>query len=262
MKPKILLPTLFVLFISCKKNEVVQTEVESSDQLLTKIVKHAKGNVYTEVVNYGYNDAKKIIAEGDKQYVRDNFQRIIKILDPTTHTNRKEISVYYQDASTGIVDHTICNFQTSDPGISYRFRDSVSYIHDDNNRLIRMLSYISQNESAFFLSHYDIFTYNEKGNLTQFSKFNVNNGIPVNCGTFAFSDYDDKKNPLYSEDEVRLIEMTWDIVNISFNNFSAINNYSRNFLYRSDGRPRSCQVAGPGDAFEITFYYKNNRTYC
>src|SRR5689334_20696842 len=90
-----------VFTMSCKKDQVPTIqEPETSNQLLTKVIKtiYLGSEVSSEaVINYQYNEAGKIISEGDKTYVRDEMQRIVRIFNSNNCDGRPDTKVYYSD---------------------------------------------------------------------------------------------------------------------------------------------------------------------
>ena len=249
---------LFILcsamLFSCKKEKKSQ-ELESNSQLLRKVIFSSEGLSY-EVVAYQYNNEGKIIAEGDKTYIRDSQQRIVEILDPGTPTNRKDIKVYYRFQDKNKVDYTICNMADG-------VKDSVRYVRDNLERIEKTISYVSYSSSSLspdttLLSHYDVYAYSQEGNLIRIDLYNINQGQVVLCGRYIFSGYDKMINPQFSDDEVRTIQYYLDgTMNASKNNFASGNGYFKTYEYRTDGRPRSCTVQKTGAyAFQLIFEYR------
>jgi len=250
MKKVIPCAICFVMMIACKKENVVTEQTENSKQLLTKVIKTTNLSsdiFYNEVINYGYNNEGKIITEGNKTYFRDDKQRIIRILDPGTGTNRDDIKVYYTSPESDKIAYTLCTLVGGDA------RDSVVYLHDNYGRLIKMESYVST-----FLSHYNVFAYDESGNIKQLDLYNIDNGKAFHCGHYYFKGYDQTINPQHAVDEARSMEFSYQgVINASKNNFTSIDIYTKSYEYRADGRPRSCTVMQNGvTAFKLTFEYK------
>jgi hypothetical protein len=193
----------------------------------------------------------------------------VRILEPNTPTNREQIEVHYNAADPRNVSYTLCRISKGDPAT-----DSVVYIHDDKARLLKTLSYIHYFGGTYvtgenlylhtvpdttFLAAYTLFSYDQNGNLAQLDGYNINRyGNPVHCSTKGFSNYSQTINPQYSEDEIRLMDNSFDgVINASKNNFINTGIYSKKYEYRADGRPRTCLVYQNGSfAFTLTFVYK------
>jgi len=262
MKKAVLFAIVFIIMISCKKDNVIKTDTkqtENSRQLLTKVVKttNLSSDIsYDDVINYEYNSAGKIITEGNKTYFRDDKQRIVRILDPGTGTNRDDINVYYSNPESNKIAYTLCIL------VGGEAIDSVVYLHDEYGRLIKTTSYFSYisgaNSPGAVLSHFTVFQYDEMGNIEKLNLYNVDNGKVFRCGQYHFMNYDKMINPQYAADEVRAMEFSYDgIINASKNNLTGINGYTKSYEYRTDGRPRSCMVKQNGTpAFKLTFEYK------
>jgi hypothetical protein len=134
MKLFILTSVCFVVMLSCKKENSTTPVVENSNQLLTKIIRTGEFGGGTFSVAYAYNNAGKIIKEGNKTYERDEQQRIVRILSPGASSNRTDIHVYYNKHNPNLVDYTFCVMATGDA------TDSVVYVHDDNGRLVKTMA--------------------------------------------------------------------------------------------------------------------------
>lgn len=272
MRTAILYATCIALLFSCKKENVSQ-QPEASNQQLAKVIKRTNldaNHSYDEVINYEYNDARKIISEGNKTYVRDSKQRIIQILDKSKATNRNDIEVHYSDIDPKLVSYTFCRISSGDPAT-----DSIVYVHDTNGRLIKTMNYIHYFGGTYltdtilyylhtvpdttFLYEYTLFQYDDNGNLKQLGTYSINlNGKPVLCSIYRFNDYDQMTNPQYADDEIRSMQFSFDgVINASKNNFSNVGIYTKSYEYRTDGRPRSCEIKQNGTyAFKLTFEYK------
>jgi hypothetical protein len=244
----------FVMFFSCKKEKTSQAS-ESSSQLLRKVIFSSDGLSYP-VASYQYNSEGKIIAEGNKTYIRDGQQRIVEILDPGTLTNREDIKVYYSTQDKNKVDYTVCKMADG-------VKDSVQYIRDNSGRMVKAVSYVSYSSSSLspdttLLSHYDTYAYSQEGNLIRIDLYNINHGQVSLCGRYNFSGYDKMINPQFSDDEVRTIQYYLDgTMNASKNNFASGNGYFKTYEYRADGRPRFCTVQKPGAyTFKLIFEYQ------
>ena len=273
MKKTALSAIFLAILVSCKRESIEPTLPETNDQLLTKVIKTTTlgdGHSYDEVANYDYNEVGKVITEGSKSYMRDDKQRIVRILDQTSPINRRDIQVYYSDSDPTKVAYTFCRVSGGDPAT-----DSIVYIHDGYGRLSKTMSYIHSfggtyvTDTIFYYQHtvpdttflyqYTLFKYDDKGNVKQLDIYNLNiYGNPVHCKGYRFENYDNMVNPQYADDEVRMMEYSFDgIVNASKNNFTSVGIYSKNYEYRKDGRPRSCAVNQNGTpAFKLTFQYR------
>lgn len=256
-KTMVLLIFAGFMITSCHKEPAEMVTPETNDQQLVKVVKttHFSSFNYDDVIEYRYNDAGKLIREGVTNYYRDNNQRITRILNPPNNTNRMDTYVFYADETSGKVAYTICNYEAG--GNAYR--DSNSYIHNEEGLLVKLMNYTTSDKGIFYLYHYYELVYDTSKNLAHLKSFTVNNGLVQICGGwFDYAGYDNRINPLYSGDEVRMLENLLEVGNSSPNNFTSQNNtYSRQFTYRADGRPSSCSIIYNGnEQFTLTFYYK------
>ena len=266
MKRYMLPIVAFCALLSCKKEHTDTQQLENSKQVLTKIIKTADYGGGTLSVDYAYNSAGKLIKEGNKTYERDNQQRIVRILEPGTSTNENDIQVHYNQKNPNLVDYTFCAMTKIDA------TDSVVYLHDNNGRLIKTMSYTTWFSDRdvppiAFLSEYETFSYDPKGNLIQVNIYvREYDGRETLSGEYYFINYDKGINPLYTGDEVRAIDFScgslfisyYGIINNSMNNFTSINNYyTKLYEYRADGRPRSCLVQQNGNnIFRLVYEYK------
>jgi hypothetical protein len=257
--------------LSCKKESSI-TQPENSNQLLTKVIRTGEFGGGTFSIDYKYNSAGKLIKEGNKTYERDDQQRIVRILDPGTGSNRGDIQVYYNGYAPNEVAYTFCKMMTGDA------TDSVVYLHDDHGRLIKTMSYISYFANQYIpdttlFYEFCTFSYNMDGNMAQMDDYKINyDGRVVHCGQYFFANYDRGINPLYTGDEVRMVDFscggilnsTRGVLNNSMNNFtSTINNftstgsYTKLFEYRADGKPRTCLIQENGvNLFRLVYEYK------
>lgn len=261
MKKAALATISFVLLLSCKKEQVAVTQPETGSQLLSKVTRttHFNGGLtYNEVTNFKYNDAGKIIVEGSKTYERDAQQRIIRIYNPQTSTNRTDIKVFYSNPKSNQVAYTLC-----DIAVAENYRDSVVYEHDASGRLKRLTSYISEPakgdvpDSTYLSSYYDI-TYDASGNVAQFDFYNAYLGTIKHCYHYTFESYDTMTNPQYSDDEVRTLDILCDRVLItSKNNIRSSDGYSYIYTYRADGRPRTGTIKQNGNLVYTLDYAYN-----
>lgn len=260
MKKSTLFLSCIILLIACQKQSAVSKEpAENSGQVLSAIIKKTLFNsnlAYNEKILFEYDASGKLIMEGEKHYYRDEQGRIAHISLPPNNTNRREISVHYTDANSNMVAFTFCHFKAAgnrgeDSLSGY---DSIVYVHD-GGRLSKMLEYFSDNGINY--THYFTynFTYDESGNIRETSKYKTDGSA---CYIYSYDSYDDKINPLYSNDEVRMLETFWNAGNISPNNLVKGNYIAdKVFDYRPDGRPRSCTVKENGvDVTSVTYQYK------
>lgn len=250
-----------LVMMSCKKDKVAVIPPETSDQLLTKVIKtiYLGSEVSSEqVINYRYNEAGKIIAEGYKSYVRDEMQRIVRIFNTNNCDGRPDTKVYYNEADPLQVSYTFS------PLDAIGATDSVVYEHT-NGQLTKTMSYIhyfatATNPDRTYLARYNTFKYDEQGNLSKTSSYSIdfNTGDTSRCGLFYFKDYYKTTNPVYTNEEIRTTEIEYNgLLNSSKNNFFSIDGYTKEYEYRTDGRPRSCMVSYNGStAFKLTFVYE------
>lgn len=264
MPKTIIITCLITLTMACHKSEM--KEPETSDQVLTKIAKTSfiGGISYSETIGFEYDNAKRIIAEGDNHYERDDKGRIIKIVMPPNNSNRRDIYVYYADATSGMVAYTRCDFKVAGgwmaPDATYNFYDSIGghdssvYIHE-NGKVTTIQEYFSSNGITFNRSFAYTMKYDDKGNLKEMRRTGAAGNL---CNLYYYYEYDYLENPLHSNDEVRIREQYWSTGNISANNLLRGNHISgKHFEYRTDGRPRTCNVYENGqEAYRLTYYYK------
>jgi hypothetical protein len=249
------------LVMSCKKDKASATQQpETSDQSLTKVIKtiYLGSDVSSEqVIKYEYDEAGNIISEGSKTYIRDEQQRIVRILNSNTSEGRPETKVYYSDSSPTEISYTFS------PLDAIGATDSVVYLHT-NGRLTKTMSYIHHFATATcpdrtFLERYNTFKYDDQGNLSKANVYSIDirSGDTIRCGQFYFKDYYKTANPLYTSDEVRANEVGYNgLINSSKNNFYSIGDYTKDYEYRADGRPHSCKVKHNGTlVFKLTFVY-------
>ena len=248
------------LMMSCKKEKVAAIQQpETSDQLLTKIVRTTfLGEVsLDEVVKYEYDGTGKIISEGDKTYVRDDQQRIVRIYNSNICDGRPDTKVYYSEKDPGEITYTLC------PLDAISAIDSVVYVHD-KGRLIKTMSYIHYFVTTAYPEHtslekYTVFKYDDDGNLSKANFYSISpeSGDTIRCGQFYFKDYYKTANPLYTNDEARTIQVGYSgLINSSKNNFFSVGDYTKNYEYRPDGRPRSAEVKYDGTlVYKLTFVY-------
>jgi hypothetical protein len=228
--------------------------------LLTKVIRttiFSSDVSYDEVIKYAYNEAGKIILEGNKTYVRDDQQRIVRILNSNAAEGRPETRIYYSETNPTEVSYTFS------PLDAIGATDSVVYLHT-KGLLTKTMSYIhyfktSTSSEHTSLEKYNIFKYDDQGNLSKENFYSIDpkTGDTVRCGQFYFKDYYKTANPLYTSDEVRSIEVRYNgLINSSRNNFFSIDGYTKDYEYRADGRPRSCMVEYNGSVvFKLTFEY-------
>jgi len=235
-------------------------EPETSNQLLTKVIKtiYLGSEVSSEaVINYQYNEAGKIISEGDKTYVRDEMQRIVRIFNSNNCDGRPDTKVYYSETDPTQVSYTFS------PLDAIGATDSVVYVHT-NGRLVKTISYIHYFATTTCPGHtslerYNTFKYDEDGNLSKTYSYSIdsNTGDTSRCGQLYFKDYYKTVNPLYTNEEIRTTEIEYNgLINSSKNNFFSVAGYTKEYEYRADGRPRSCLVNYNGSiVFKLTFVY-------
>ena len=255
MKSCLFLACLLAVTISCNKSG---GNLETHDADGTVLDKVTKTTIYgsttaSENIEYKYDAAGKMISEGDKKYVRDAKGRIIKVLLLPNGTNRTDINVFYTDNSSLKVAYTITNLSGNPSAV-----DSTVYERDNIGRIIKIASYFSEQGRIYFKDVFYKLFYDENQNLARFEKYNYSGEAIVYCGGFSYTVYDNKINPAYSEDEVRMFYGAELFLNSSKNNVIASNgNYSKSHTYRADGRPLSSKVFDGGtEVCRIAYYYK------
>jgi hypothetical protein len=252
--------TCLTLMMSCSKDKIESSQQpETSNQLLTKIIRTTfLGDVsLDEVIKYEYDGAGKIISEGDKTYVRDDQQRIVRIYNSNICDGRPDTKVYYSEKDPGEISYTLC------PLDAISATDSVVYVHD-KGRLIKTMSYIHYFATTAYAEHtslekYNVLKYDDEGNLSKANFYSISpeTGDTIRCGQFYFKDYYKTANPLYTSDEVRTIQVGYSgLINSSKNNFFSVGDYTKDYEYRADERPRSAEVKYDGNVvFKLTFVY-------
>jgi hypothetical protein len=262
MKQFILITICCVILFSCKKENTSLAPIENSNQSLTKIIKTTDFGGGTYTVEYQFNITGKIIKEGNTVYERDKQQRIINIQDLGSVVNGifskgSDVVVHYSDAYTDEVAYTICNQQ------EINATDSAVYLHEDGRLAKIMLYYVSNLKTknipdTTFLLGYWMFKYDEPGNLQQMDKYAIDyTGKLIHCSQSVFDHYDNKVNPLYSADEVRIWESACHgMLNNSKNNFTSGNGYAKTYEFRADRRPRTCLTQQNGrNVSKLIFEY-------
>lgn len=252
---KFIAPLCLLIIFSCAKEKLFIETQETTLQKLSKITKtitYRSGIQYHEVIEYRYNEAGKLIAEGNKKYLRDEQQRIVQIINP--NSSEFATKVFYTDGYGNKVAYTLCEIKSSNAKIM----DSVVYVHDAYNRLVKMNGYVINEKAKPYLSHANILAYGTDSNLVKVDNYQVKNGVSGFVASYKFGNYDTYINPLYTEDEVRLLDINWDVINVSANNFTNGNNrFTKIYNYRKDGRPATCFVRNEtGDIFTLTFEYR------
>jgi hypothetical protein len=210
------------------------------------------GSVTTsESIEYKYDAAGKIISEGGKKYIRDASGRIIKVLLLPNGTNRTDINVFYNSSSK--VAYTLCKLAGIPSAV-----DSTVYARDNTGRLIQIASYFSNGDGVFIKDIFYKLFYDGNQNLARIEKYSYSGEAIIFCGGFSYTVYDNKINPAYSDDEVRMFYGSELFLNTSKNNVIASNgNYSKSHTYRADGRPLSSKVFDGGtEVCRIDYHYR------
>lgn len=244
-----------VVTMSCNKSGGDLEGHNNEGIILDKII---KTTIYTsttrsESLEYKYDVSGKIISEGNKKYTRDAKGRIVNILLLPNGTNRTDINVFYTDNSSLKVDYTLCNLAGIPSAV-----DSTVYDRDNTGRLIQITSYTFNGDGIFIKDIFYKLFYDENQNLARLEKYSYNGGAIIYCGRFSYTVYDNKINPAYSDDEVRMFYGSELFLNTSKNNVIASNgNYSKSHTYRADGKPLSSKVfEGGTEVCRIDYYYR------
>lgn len=249
---------LAVIFVSACRKEKLPPREDSSQQL-KKIVKKTvfgSGVEYSETIAYEFDRDHRIITEGVKQYSRDQQGRITRI-----SYNTNVIDVHYKDPLSKEVAYTLFKFQakpTEFSTVSLNMTDSTVYEHT-NGKVSSIKLFSSSDISPVTLTAVYHFSYDAGDNLQKVVLLSVNNNNFTVCGVRIFDQYDNKPNPLYSDDEVRLLNFGWEVTNVSSNNFLTGNSAIRkSYQYRSDGRPSSCAVSDVNGNTNVllTYHYE------
>ncbi len=255
MKTCLFLVWLPVVTISCNKSGGNLETPHNDGLILDRVV---KTTIYTnvttsEIIEYRYDVSGKIISEGNKKYIRDVKGRIIKVLLLPNGTNRNDINVFYTDNSSLKVAYTLSDLSGNPSAV-----DSTVYERDNTGRIIKIASYFSNDGTTFIKDLFYKLFYDEKQNLARIEKYGYSGEAIVYCGGFSYTVYDNKINPAYSDDEVRMFYGAELFLNTSKNNVIAANgNYSKSHTYRADGRPLSSKVLdGRTEVCRIDYYYK------
>jgi len=246
-----------IIFCGCRKESVPALPAENIGQKLVKITNTlvlSENMLSTDSINFDYDDAGKIIAEGKMHYYRDAQERITRITQPLWGVDDFSSYVFYSDALSGKVSYVA--YGSSRLG----YTDSVSYLHDSQGRVSKMMDYyFFDDRDSFVLIAYYLLEYNEKSNLRQITRYALDGNRFILCALSQYDEYDTKVNPLYSDDEVRLLENFWGLGNVSANNvrFTEHNNFHEEYKYRDDGKPISCSITKDGkEIYRAGYFYK------
>ena len=101
--------------------------------------------------------------------------------------------------------------------------------------------------------------YDGNNNLSQIARYSVVVDVSILCEVLSYKEYDNKINPAYSDDEVRILISSESFLNTAKNNvISASEKYLKSHTYRNDGRPLSCKVfdGGTTEGYRLDYYYK------
>ena len=255
MKTWLVFSWLLVLTVSCNKSGGHLDTHHNDGNILDKIIKTTiySSAAASESIEYKYDVAGKMISEGDKKYIRDANGRIIKVLLLANATNRTDINVFYTDNTSLKVAYTLSNLSGNPSAV-----DSTVYDRDNTGRIVKIASYFSSDGTTFIKDLFYKLFYDERQNLARFEKYSYSGEAIIYCGGFSYTVYDDKINPAYSDDEVRMFYGSELFLNSSKNNVIAANgNYSKSHTYRADGRPLSSKVFDGGiQVGRIDYYYK------
>jgi hypothetical protein len=249
------------ILISCKKNTDAPAPIENANQQLARIIKttNLSSGPQIQYFDFEYNSAGKIISEGNKSYLRDEKQRIVEVRNKIPNTTvTQHYKVFYSSPESNKVAHTLFTFADT-YNSEVNTVDSIAYVHDNKGNLAKLMYYVYHFGETPGLYLYEVFEYDNNGNMLALKRFSITKGVVRNCGAYVFSNYDSKVNPLYAADEVRMAEFNIEgAVNLSANNFMNYNtSYDKVYSYRADGRPASCSVLFKNtDAFTLTFEYK------
>jgi hypothetical protein len=258
MKTTFFFACILALIISpaCNKSSDNIETTNNNGKSLDKIVKTIvyRSSTVSETIRYEYDVSGKIIGEGSKQYTRDANGRIISMSVPSSGNPRTNIDVFYASNTSKLVAYTICKFIS---GNIFGFDSSV-YLRDNHGRIEKIVNYYSQNGDPFFVDRLYKLTYNENDNLQRIERYNVYDSYMVLCEVFNYQGYDNKINPVYSDDEARLLPNADALLNTSKNNvITSLGTFSKSHIYREDGRPLSCKVYdGASEVYHFDYYYK------
>lgn len=257
MKRMLSILSCAIIFFSCHKESVSTPPVENIGQKLVKITNTlvlSENMLSTDSINFDYDDAGKIIAEGKMHYYRDAKERITRITQPLWGVDDFSSYVFYADSLSGKVSHVA--YGSSRLG----YEDSVSYLHDSQGRVSKMMDYyFFDDRDSFVLIAYYLLDYDEKSNLREITRYALDRDRFIPCSLSQYGDYDTKVNPLCSDDEVRLLENFWGLGNVSANNvrFTEHNNFHEQYEYRDDGKPSSCSITQNGkEIYRAGYFYK------
>ena len=219
--------------------------------MLVKVIKTTILNSIevSETINYNYDGSGRLIGEGGKRYTRDDKGRITNIVIPPNGSNRTDIDVFYT-GDAGDVAYTVCK-------LSGGSVDSSVYERDNQGRVIKIVSYYKTGNTAF-VDYFFKLGYDANGNLKFLEQYAVSGDAILFCGAIYYKVYDDKINPAYSDDEVRIFYSSELFLNAAKSNVIASNlNFSKSHTYRPDGRPESCKVYENGSqVYRLEYYYK------
>lgn len=214
------------MMLSCEK-EVSMTNQSGSGnsdvpELLIKTIDESpQGSIVTE---YKYDHAKKLVSEqttmfnisrGSKTssilFFRDTQGRITK----TAHKYDQPVDnilydtvitlVYYEDPVSRKIHHTTT--ATTANGITVY--DSVRYLYSALGKVVKTEHYTYRSNETRKKGNWFSWEFNSAGNLVKMEQYSDQTGTGIYGVdiTYLF-DYDDKVNPYYSGDDIRL-ETDW-----------------------------------------------------
>lgn len=262
-----------VLFISCQREVALITQdplvPDSTNGEL--LVRYAEvwNNADSLITTYEYNDEKLVIAEnslsgsGYIHYDRNSRGKIVKIETWLTNADTAFTNVFYANEDSGKINYTL-SYATHGGS---KILDSSVYIYD-NGKVIKILFYSFEADTAFLGSYYT-WNYDANGNILQLNSYTRNDD-----GSYGFNigydfEYDDKINPFFSHDDVRMVR-SWYISSSPNNLTKQTNHYGEPpsheddyialvYEYDADGKPYASARTGPAIApamVQSRYYYK------
>lgn len=274
MKKLLVLAVVFVTVLqACKKNN---DDAEAPENILARTVTKEDGSADSSVTEYTYDSQNRLLSEnfdGDvnsiRTLTRDNNGRVTKQTDtesqPGTASETTVIDFIYQATSGPTVRNGI---EVFDLDASITIRDSIAFNYS-GNKVSRTTHYWTvPSIPSFPPTEVEIweYQYDSRGNMREARYFVDTSSTlsgPTLLATLTFQ-YDDKVNPLYTNDDALAEEV--------FNQYVSPNNVTSlaitspipgndatitvSYEYRADGRPTRSTTSVSGSSSTTTYTYR------